>query len=306
MYLFKEKENLLKSLPYMGLMVAINVIVSLIAAFFPILSLIFVLILPLVSVLVGLFIKWRFYPIYFVASLGASILVTMFHMEFTLFYLLPSLITGFILSIFIKNKLNITVAIFICSIINTSLALLSIPLINFIFEIDIVNNILTLVKLVDKTYVSIIVPATIISYSLMELSLSFIIIENELKKIKIYDSKNDSNLVLVLSFLTLTISMILFDLFVIELSFVILILTIVYSVILTGEYISKLNIKKLISIGVLFVSSSIIFVVLYQYVPSPYKLQLLAVYPILLYLFFIFEQILQKIRNKNIMAKEEE
>lgn len=304
MYLFKKKETLLQSIAYMALMITINIIISLFASFFPIISLLFVFILPLTSVLVTLFTKWRYYPIYLCACLLGASLATMYNLEFTIFYLFPSTLSGFILGMFIERKYNMTCGIIIASIIHAALSILFIPLINFIFQIDIVKNMLALAHLSNKNNIYLIIPAFITIFSLIEMILSYIIIYNEISKLGYKDIKISSNIYIVSIFLFSSLLIPIFNLFCIEISYIIFALNIFYGVVLSFEIIMSLNVKKIIIISSFFISSLIIFLVLFQYMNILYSIQLLNVFPLLVYIYYILVVLLQLRHKKNIMVNE--
>ena len=93
MNIFKKRETLLQNMTYMGIMAAINFIFILLSSFIPFLLFVLVFILPLASAVVTVFCKKRYYIIYFVVTGALCLLI---NAPDTMFYVIPSLITGFI------------------------------------------------------------------------------------------------------------------------------------------------------------------------------------------------------------------
>ena len=97
MRLIYQRENLAKAIPLMALMAAINIIVAEIAALSIIASVFLILILPLASTIVELSVKDRYFPIYGLATIGLCLALTFWNIDTTIFYVIPSVITGYIL-----------------------------------------------------------------------------------------------------------------------------------------------------------------------------------------------------------------
>lgn len=290
----------------MAIMVTINMIVSLIASFFPLISLVIIFILPLGSVLVTLFSKWRYYPIYLLASILGASLITLYNLEFTIFYLFPSLLSGFILGVFIEKKINITLGIILASIIQGSLSILFIPLINFLFQIDLINYLLALAHLSSRENIKLIIPSFIFIFSLIEIILSYIIIYNEISKIGYKDIKKNSNIYIVLSFLFSCLLIPVFNLFCIQISYIILCLNIFFAIVLSVEIIKEFNIKKIIIISSSFLISTFIFLILFQHINILYSLELLAIFSLIIYSLYIIDVLLKLRHKKTIISNEEQ
>ena len=116
MKLFSKRETLLQNMALMGIMAAINIIVAVISAFAPVASIFLVLILPLSSTLVEIYCKDRYYPIYAVATIGLSLVATLWNMETTIFYVLPSILTGYIFGLMSKKNVPAIYSILSASI----------------------------------------------------------------------------------------------------------------------------------------------------------------------------------------------
>ena len=166
----------------MGIMAAINIIVAVISAFVPVISLFLVLILPLSSTLVELYCKDRYYPIYAIATIGLSLVATMWNMETTIFYVVPSILTGYIFGLMSKKNVPAIYSILSASIVQAGVTIGFIPLINFLFDVDLVEMFLVFFKADTFQYVNDFVLAFIFTISLIQTALSYAIISNEIKK----------------------------------------------------------------------------------------------------------------------------
>lgn len=175
---------------FMALMSAINVVVTLLTCFLWYLAIVLILILPLTSVLVGLYCKKRYYPLYIICSLLLCYLVTIYDPINTLFYVFPTLLSGFCFSIFVKIKFPKIFLIIVPAIINLLFNYLAIPFINYFYGQDILNTLQQLLFLTKFEYFNLIVPSILFIFSFIQALLSFLIIKDELIKFK-YDIKNN-------------------------------------------------------------------------------------------------------------------
>lgn len=204
MKLFTKKEKLIDNIAYMAIMAAINVVFTLITTLSPILVILIVFVLPLTSTIVTLYCKKRYFPIYAFVTISLCFLVTIWNISDTLFYVIPSIVSGFIFGLLILKKVHSTLIIFISSIAQTILTILSIPLIKALLNIDIINVFSSLLNLNNFKYLDFVSYSFIFFLSLTQISLSFIIIKDELIKFDYDINKNKIKpyiyMILVLSF----------------------------------------------------------------------------------------------------------
>lgn len=184
------RDNLLKSIPLMALMAAINIIVSEFAALSLIVSVFLILCLPLTSAIVELCCMDRYFPIYALATFGLSVSLTFWNIQTVFFYVLPSIITGYIFGVMIKNKIPAIWSIFAATLAQLALTYSMIPLVNLIYQIDIISIFKTTFNVADVTGIDIIIPTFIFLISLLQVSLSHLIVSQELPKFKITYEKN--------------------------------------------------------------------------------------------------------------------
>ena len=145
MSLFQKRESAIQNIAYMGIMAAINVIaVVLMNYVLPVLFLPFALFMPLTSTVVTLLCKKRYFPIYAIATIGLCFLVSINNISDTLFYVIPSVITGFAFGMMIEYKFPSIISIFIAGLLYTGLSYATIPLIDFIYGQNMIYVIATI------------------------------------------------------------------------------------------------------------------------------------------------------------------
>ena len=189
----KQRDTLTSNLTFIALMAAFNIIFAVLMLLLPALSLVLYLFLPFVSTLVILFCKGKYLPVYYISSLAISFIININGLEYIIFTLLPSLITGTIFGFCLKKKVNIGITILISTICQTIFSLITIPLINLIYTnnrniIDIFMAFLGKEK--EHLTYKLFLPATLV-VALTQNIISFLIISSELTKFKI--ELNDSN-----------------------------------------------------------------------------------------------------------------
>ena len=247
MNLFSKRETIQQNIAFMAIMAAINIVLSVISAFVPFMSIFLFLLMPLTSALVEFFCKDRYYPIYFAASIGLSLVATLWNTETTFFYLIPSLLTGYIFGLFSKKSIPSIYSILISSLIQMGCLLGFIPLVNFIYGTDVVLTFKTLLNLQDSTKINVIIPAFIFLISLIQMCLSYAIISNEVKKINI-EEKHIQRYEWICQLLLFVFSLLMIPsaFFIKEISFVLLFINIFLAVYIIKDYIISKNYYTLI------------------------------------------------------------
>lgn len=174
----------------MAMMAAINVIFSLFTAFVPLLSVALIIFIPLTSTLVEVYCKDRYFPIYAIATLGLSVCVSLSAIDFTLFYLVPSIITGYIFGLMAKKNFPDLWGIFIASVLQTGISFAFIPLIQLITEHNLIDDIKTILHVTDSVYFNNLLILMFFIIGLIQTILSYIVVSNELKKFGVKQEDN--------------------------------------------------------------------------------------------------------------------
>lgn len=131
--MFKKRETLTQNIAYMALMAGINVIFVLLTALFPPLMFLMLFILPLASTVVTIFCKKKYYPIYFIVTVGLCLLTTFgIYIYDTFFYVIPSLITGFVFGVMIEKKVSAIKILAATNLLQFGLTLLTFYLLDII------------------------------------------------------------------------------------------------------------------------------------------------------------------------------
>ena len=279
MKIFTKRETLAQNMALMGLMSTLNIIIAVVSSLVPIISIFLILILPLISVLVELFCKDRYYPIYAIATFGLSLVATLWNMETTIFYLLPSLIVGYIFGLLAKKRIPSLYSILITSLIQLGLTMLFIPLINFIFDVDMVNFFKTIFKLTESKNIDIIVPSFIFVISLIQMSLSNLIIKEEIKKIGFEEIDEKKQWIYQLILLVDTLAIIGLYFLSLKLAYVFLLIAIYLAVFIIADYIKMKYIWTLIIFAFGLLINVIVFALANEKMANGSSLLLIAITP---------------------------
>lgn len=181
----RKRVTLIENITFMAIIAAFYAIASLIVSFIPALSLLFMLVLPLLSVLVVLYCENKYLIIYFIAALVLSLIASIHNLYVSFFYLIPALITGIVMGLLIKAKVTSSLVFLLTSFIQVGISFLGIVFIRWIYEIDIVNSILSLLNLTAHPHKLTIVSVFILLMAYAQTALSLIIVEDELPKLNL-------------------------------------------------------------------------------------------------------------------------
>ena len=272
-------------------MAAINVIFVLLTTLVPILLFLIVFVLPLTSVIVTLHCKKKFFPIYAVVTVGLCMLVTIWRIDDTIFYVIPSLISGFIFGVLVEKKIPSFWIIFIATVIQIGFTYASIPLIQAMFGRSVIEVFATAFGLQDFQYLSFVVPCFIFFISLAQEIIAFIIIKNELPKFG-YVLEDPKHLPLSL-FISLVSSVGLAFIFMFvygPLGYLFSLFAIYFGIYALVYLISERNLFVYISLPTSLIGSLFLFAALYGLVDKPLGL-------IFVNIFFFLESIIVLINN---------
>lgn len=187
----RDNKTLTQNLTYMAIMAAINVVFSMLAMFLPTVSFALMLLLPLTSALVVLFCKERYFILYAAATILLCMLVTASDASATIFNILPSLVSGFVFGSLLKRKIHTSYILIISATVQLAMTYASIPLIQWIYGVNMVDVFQALLQADDAT-IKVIAPLFFYSISLAQAALSYIVIHAEIKKFKIIPYSDES------------------------------------------------------------------------------------------------------------------
>ena len=163
-------------------MTAINLIFIVLATYIPFLMFILILLLPFASTIVSYYCLKRYYLIYAIASIG---LCFIFNINDTIFYVIPAILTGFVIGVLLEKNIHPFWLIFSASLIETGLTFAFIPLINLIGNVDIVETFLSVFKLNEFQFRIELTYLFIYFISLLQCVLVQFILLNDAKKMGI-------------------------------------------------------------------------------------------------------------------------
>lgn len=184
MKLLSEKKNIGQIIALMSMMAAINIIVSVIAAFSVIASIFLIIVLPLTSTIVVLTCPEKYFPIYAFATIGLSLVATIWNLDITLFYVVPSIISGFVFGFCIKKSVYFGWSIVVSAILQTAISFAIIPLINLFFEVDFIKDLQAIFKIYDAIPGQIFICCGFFIIALIQSFLSFFVVQSEISKMR--------------------------------------------------------------------------------------------------------------------------
>ena len=278
MALFNKKTTLVHHITYMGIMTAINLIFIVLATYVPFLIFLLILLLPFASTIVSYYCKKRYYLIYAIASIGLCLI---FNISDTIFYVVPAIITGFLIGVLLEKRVHPFWLVLFSSIIETGLTFAFIPLINLIGLTDIVYDFLTIVHLESFAYQEIATFLFIYFISLLQCILTHFVLLSDVEKIGITVDAEVSSLTLYV--IGLEISLILmfsFALFYVPLAFIFLEIAIYFAVFLLINLLMSKKTAVYVLLGAFLTVSFFLFVVFYQRVTTPLGLLLVGLFPL--------------------------
>ncbi len=275
---FKKRTTLIQNIAFMSLMAAINVVFVLLTTFIPFLVILMIFILPLTSVLVTIFCKKRYFLLYFLATTGLCMVCTLWNFSDTLFYVIPSMISGFVFGLFAIYKFPLLYLILGPSIIYFGFSYASIPLIQLIYGFNIIDTFANAFALGDFIYLDVITPSFIFIIALIQSTISYMIIKEEIKKFnQSVEENNDFMWLNIIINVVLLGLLTLFAFIYLPISYLMMIISLMITI-----YFISLDIasRKLISIiidGIVVFISLLALLISYQYIPNPYQLLLFGI-----------------------------
>lgn len=305
MFEFKKKETLIENISFMALMSAINLIIALLMTFIPYIIAFSLIFLPLTSVLVTLYCKKKYFIFYFLTTLGLCLLITMYNITDTLFFVLPSLISGFLFGSMVNFKFHSLYLIIIPSFINLIFTYLSVPFIQLIYGFNFIDKILMTFSLDTFPLKDVIVPSIVLLFSLIQSLFSYMVIKEELTKFK-FDISNDESyrLINIIVVLFCLVAILVFSFFYLTISYIFLLISIfITCYIFIKQLITFKKIALIANISFILITF-FIFSICYQYVENSKALLLISVFCLLVSIFEGVNIYLQWRANKSKIKSE--
>lgn len=276
MALFKKKTTLVHHITYMGIMTAINLIFIVLATYIPFLMFLLILLLPFASTIVSYYCLKRYYIIYAIASIGLCLI---FNISDTIFYVVPAVLTGFVIGVLLEKNVHPFWLVFSASVIETGLTFAFIPLINLISNVDIVETFLSVFKLNEFQFKADLTYLFIYFISLLQCALVQFVLLSDAKKIGININTRVSY------FPPFIIGLALFIILGLSFSFIYspLALTFVavsfyFAVYLLADLLLSKKPAVYIVLGLLMIGAFFTFVIFYKKITAPYNMVLFVLF----------------------------
>ena len=194
MNIFAKREKPAQNLTFVAIMTAITVAFFAILNFVPFSFLIIILVFPFISFVVGTICKKIYFIPFFFASVLLSLTFSFYDVSNLLFYLVPALITGFIMALLSNVKISIFYQVIAATIVQTILTIAFVPIIELIYEINFIYDIVKLLGLSEHPYINSFIIPFILLLSFIQTFLSYffiILLSSKLQlQITYKDSKN--------------------------------------------------------------------------------------------------------------------
>ena len=297
---FKKKETLVQNMSYMGLMAAINIVFVLLTTLVPVLFFLIVFVLPLTSTIVALHCNKKYFPIYAFTTIGLCFLVTLWKIDDTLFYVVPSIITGLLFALMVERKISAQWIIIASSIIQMAFTYLSIPVIKGLLGRDVITDFATVFGLKDFIYLDYLAPASIFVLALIQQILSYIIINEEIKKFGF--ETNEASLLtfpMMIGLVTSLLLMLIFALTYRPLTYAFLLLSLYFAILLIAGLIGRKKKWIYIALIISFIITFFLFALLYKNIVVPLGLIGIAIYFLFVLIIVFIDNCLSKNNNKD-------
>jgi len=310
MAIFKKKKTLVGNMAYMALMAAINVIFILLSAWIPVLFILLIFILPLASTIVTYFCEKKYFLIYAIATILLCALASFWDIGNVIFYVIPSLVSGFIFGLLIEKGVS-PIFIILCGIVaQIALSYLAIPLIYLIYQRNIVTDFATIFSLQNYAYLKYVQNIFICVLAIVQQAISFMIIYEEISKLDINPrfEKKDNIIVpsATLGFIALSV---VFAFVFPELSYSGMVLSLLLGFYCIGLLISEKKIWIIVTLFISLILSLFVFSLLYGPITNmpdqPLGLLVVQVFPLFCAIIvFINNYLLMKTKKATIENRQ--
>lgn len=282
MKFLSQRKSAAQIIALMAMMSAINIIVSVVAAFSVIASVLLIIILPLTSTIVVLACPEKYFPIYALATIGLSVVATIWNLDVTLFYVVPSIVSGFVFGFCIKRSLYFGWSIVISALLQMGISFAIIPLINVLFEIDFIRDLLVIFKIYDTIPGEIFICCSFYVIALIQTFLSYFVVKNEIEKLK--PIKNKSNGIKYFSFAGICSCIVLIPISFVSIgaAYTLELVGITIAGFTIDEFFKSRSNKRLIISAATLLINIFVVAIFYNMIPAYYGLLVFALTPLII------------------------
>lgn len=294
MEILKRRETPLQNLAYIGIMAAINIVFVLFCEFVPFLLFLFIFILSLASSIVAIYCEAKYIPIYMIVT---ALLCCFINLGDTLFYIIPTLISGSIFGFCVKKKLSPISIIFITILVQILATYPCLGIYKAIYEIDLIPNMIALIGLADAPHQDYLTVLFMMIIAASQTVITYITNSYQFEKlhIEIKKDKNDSKMILII--------LLLLSLFVLIFRFIygpIAILALLFSVSISLYQTVQIFISKnkniSIFLSIIFVLIFVLTLIFKSFIEPPLGWLILEFYPLIIGGYLLIEEIKNEIR----------
>lgn len=175
---------------YIAIMSAITIVLSVLANFYPFMSLLLILFLPFVSALVAVTCDLKFFPIYLIATILLSVVVDITNFLSIIFYLIPGLLSGLIIGVSYRVKINGLYMLLGITFVNFLSNFATIPVLDYIYQIDSALYSMRLIGFGSHALYRELFIGFLFIVALIQATLTYYIVDNEIKVFK-QETKQD-------------------------------------------------------------------------------------------------------------------
>ena len=179
-----KSRTLTHQLAYIAIMSAITIIFSVLTNFFPLVSLLLLLFLPFISALVAITCDLKLFPIYLVSVILLSIVFDATNFLGIVFYLIPGLISGLVIGIGYRQKINGIYMLIGIALVNFVSNYATIPVLDYLYQIDTVNYSMSFIGFSNHPLINDIFIGILFVTATIQATITFLIVDGEIKIFK--------------------------------------------------------------------------------------------------------------------------
>lgn len=179
-----KSRTLTHQLAYIAIMSAITIIFSVLTNFFPLVSLLLLLFLPFVSALVAVTCDLKLFPIYLVSVVLLSVVFDITNFLSIVFYLIPGLISGLVIGIGYRQKLNGIYMLIGIALVNFIANYATIPVLDYVYQIDTIKYSMGFIGFANHPLIKEVFIGVLFVTAIIQATITYLIVDGEIKIFK--------------------------------------------------------------------------------------------------------------------------
>lgn len=165
-----------QNIAFLSMIVALIGCLSILGSFVPLSAIFIILLIPAISSLTLELIEDKYTVAFVLSSIVITFICSAYDLSCALFYAVPAILSGTVYGLLNKKRCSDLISIFVASIVQLGCNYLSMPIINLIYDVDIVYSTLSLISLQNSPIAYDFLPAFLFFYSLAEMILSYVVL----------------------------------------------------------------------------------------------------------------------------------